>query len=99
MRRTVKAGLLFLGMLTLGIVIANGQTQPQNAQAPPAGGVAPGLTRPGIPGANDVVATVTNGNQTDKVTKGEVITFLSHYPAPRPEDRETVFNETLEALL
>jgi peptidyl-prolyl cis-trans isomerase C len=99
MRRTVNAGLLFLAILGLGVATAAGQTQPGNAQAPPAAGTAPGLARPGIPGANDVLATVTNGNQTDKVTKGEVITFLSHYPAPRPEDRETVFNETIEALL
>ncbi len=99
MRGTVNAGLLFLAALGLGVVTANGQTDAQKAQTPPAGGLAPGLTKPGIPRANDVVATVTNGNQTDKVTKGEIITFLSHYPAPRPEDRETVFNETLEALL
>jgi parvulin-like peptidyl-prolyl isomerase len=99
MRRTVNAGLSFLAVLGLAVVTANGQTQPEQAQAPAPGGVTSGLTRPGIPGANEVVATVTNGNQTDKVTKGEIITFLSHYPAPRAEDRETVFNETLEALL
>lgn len=99
MRGTVQAGLLFLAILGLGVVTANAQTQTEKAQTPAPGGLAPGLTRPGIPGANEVVATVTNGNQTDKVTKGEIITFLSHYPAPRPEDRETVFNETLESLL
>jgi parvulin-like peptidyl-prolyl isomerase len=99
MRWTVNTGLLFLAALGLGVVSANGQTQSEKAQAPPAGELAPGIARPGIPGGNDVVATVTNGNQTDKVTKGEIVTFLSHYPAPRAEDRETVFNETLEALL
>jgi len=97
MRRTVNASLLFLVMLSLGVVTAEGQTQAE--KAPPTAGTAPGVSRPAIPGANDVVAIVTNGSQTEKITKGEVITFLSHYPAPRAEDRETVFNETLDALL
>ncbi len=99
MRRIVNASLLFLGMMGSVVVAAKGQTQAEKAPAPQAGGAVPGVSRPGIPGANDVVAIVTNGGQTDKVTKGEIITFLSHYPAPRPEDRETVFNETLETLL
>ncbi|HKI19745.1 MAG TPA: peptidylprolyl isomerase [Isosphaeraceae bacterium] len=99
MRRTVNASLLFLVMLGLIAVAAEGQTPAEKAAAPPVGAAAPGVNRPAIPGANDVVAVVTNGGQTDKITKGEIISFLSHYPAPRPEDRETVFNETLDALL
>jgi peptidyl-prolyl cis-trans isomerase C len=100
MRRTVKASLLFLVMLGSGVVTAKGQTQAEKAPAPTASVIAPGgVNRPSIPGANDVIATVTNGSQTDKITKGEIITFLSHYPPPKPEDRETVFNETLDALL
>jgi len=86
-------------MLGLIAVAAEGQTPAEKAAAPPVGAAAPGVNRPAIPGANDVVAVVTNGGQTDKITKGEIISFLSHYPAPRPEDRETVFNETLDALL
>ena len=42
------------------------------------------------PGLNDVVATITVGNQTDKVTKGEVINFLSRYPLP-DENREAIY--------
>jgi len=99
MRRTVNASLLFLVMLGLIAVAAEGQTPAEKAAAPPVGAAAPGVNRPAIPGANDVVAVVANGGQTDKITKGEIISFLSHYPAPRPEDRETVFNETLDALL
>ncbi len=99
MRRTVNVSLLFLFVLSSTVVIARGQTPAEKAPAPPVGGGAPGVNRPSIPGANDVIATVTNGGQTDKITKGEVVTFLSHYPAPRPEDRETVFNETLDALI
>jgi parvulin-like peptidyl-prolyl isomerase len=95
----VTANLLFLGALGFAVATANGQTPAEKAPAPSVGGAAPGVNRPGIPGANDVIATVTNGGQTDKVTKGEIVTFLSHYPAPRPEDRETVFTETLDALL
>jgi len=95
----VNANLLFLLMLGSGALTASGQTPAEKAPGPAAGVAAPGVGRPPVPGANDVIATVTNGAQTDKVTKGEIVAFLSHYPAPRPEDRETVFNETLEALL
>ncbi len=92
------ASLLLSALFALPATYAQAQNQPPaTAPAPtPAAGAA---ARSGLTGLNDVVATITNGGQTDKVTKGEVITFLSHYPAPRPEDRETVYRETLESLI
>src|SRR5262249_29157011 len=50
-------------------------------------------------GMNDVVATVTNHNQTDKVTKGEVLNFLSRYPLPPNEDREDAYRAAVDALI
>ena len=38
----------------------------------------------------------TVGNQTDKITKGEVITFLSRYPIP-DDDRETVYRTAVDS--
>jgi len=52
-----------------------------------------------IPGANDVVATVAQGNVTDKVTKGEVVSFLSRYPIPANENREQVYRDAVESLI
>ena len=44
------------------------------------------------------VATITVGNQTDKVTKGEVISFLSNYPIP-DDDHETVYRTAVEHVV
>jgi len=69
------------------------------AQAPTQA-VAPAQTAPAAPKMlQDVVATVTNHGKTDVITKGDVIAFLSHYPAPQPEDREEVYREALDSLI
>ena len=52
-----------------------------------------------IPGANDVLATVTDGNVTEKVTKGEVVNFLSRYPIPANENREQVYHDAVDSLV
>jgi peptidyl-prolyl cis-trans isomerase C len=96
MQRTFTTSLFSL--IALGLSAATSWGQAEKALAPPPGAAAPAM-RQGIPGANDVVATVSTGNQTDNITKGEVFTFLSHYPAPRPEDRDTVYRETLDAVI
>jgi peptidyl-prolyl cis-trans isomerase C len=56
-------------------------------------------TPPPIPGASDVLATVTGRNQTDKVTKGDVLNFLSRYPLPPAEDREIAYKGAVDALV
>ena len=53
----------------------------------------------GRAGLNDVVATVTDNGQTDKITKGEVLTFFSRYPIPPTENRETVYREAVDSLV
>jgi len=47
---------------------------------------------------NDVVATITVGNQTDKVTKGELINFLNRYPMP-DESHETIYREGIDHVV
>jgi parvulin-like peptidyl-prolyl isomerase len=87
-------GLLVLGMATTGR--AQG-TAAQKGAAPaanaPSGGVQP------IPGATDVLATVTSRDQTDKVTKGDVISFLSRYPLPPQDEREIAYSKAMEILV
>jgi peptidyl-prolyl cis-trans isomerase C len=51
-----------------------------------------------IPGWNDVVATITAGNQSEKVTKGEVITLLSNYQIP-DDDRESVYRTAVDNVV
>jgi peptidyl-prolyl cis-trans isomerase C len=94
MLRTVLSGLLTLiavGLTTPGDVRA--QTAPPVA---PGGGGAPAVGRAGL---NDVVATISGTGYTDKITKGEVLTFISRYPIPPNEDRETVYREALDSLI
>ena len=53
-----------------------------------AGAAGPAAARPAsTSGLNDVVATVTVGNQTDKVTKGEVIELSEPLSALRRRPR------------
>jgi peptidyl-prolyl cis-trans isomerase C len=78
------------------------QTPAKSAPAPgtAAGvGAAPGGIRQEIPGLNDVLATIVDGTATDKVTKGELITFLSHYQIPDEEDREELYSGAMERLI
>jgi hypothetical protein len=76
------------------------QTQPQQAApAAPATAAAPGGRGPAIPGANDVLATIAAENQTDKITKGDVVSFMSHYPMPDEEDRESAYRQAVDSLV
>jgi peptidyl-prolyl cis-trans isomerase C len=99
MLRTLASGLLSLGSIGLWCVsgaVAQNQTP---APAAAAGGSAPlRAAAPGpatVPGWTDVVATITIGNQAEKVTKGEVISFLSNYQVP-DDDRDTVYRTAVE---
>ena len=83
--RTALLSLIATGLTTLAGVRAQAPTAPA-VGGPVAARRAAGA--PAIPGFNDVVATITVGNQTEKVTKGELIDFLSRYPIP-DDDRET----------
>lgn len=79
------------------------QTQKQpviisgGAGGTPAAGT--GGIRGEIPGHNEVLATVTDGNLTDKVTRGDVLTFLARYQIPEEEDRQELYNGAVERLM
>ncbi|HZW32194.1 MAG TPA: peptidylprolyl isomerase [Isosphaeraceae bacterium] len=96
MSRSVGTSLLSLIAWGLtGMGAGQAQTLPKGV-APP--GQA-GATTPAIPGLNDVVATVTTQNRTDKVTKGEVLNYLSRNPLPAPEDRDAAYHVAVDVLI
>ena len=74
----------------------------QNSPGRGAGGCAAGTSggiRGEIPGQNDVLATVVDGNLTEKVTRGDLIRFLSHYQIPEDEDRQEIYQGAMERLV
>jgi peptidyl-prolyl cis-trans isomerase C len=93
MPRRLRNVLLSLTAMALGGVATLGAQQP----AGPAGGA--GGIRGEMPGQNEVLATITDGNLNDKVTRGELITFLSRYPIPEDEDREELYNGAIQRLI
>src|SRR4051794_5632660 len=97
MLRIVPTGLLTAIALGLTTVV-NGQVPAVQKGEATAGG-AQGARAAAIPGANDVVATVTINNHTDKITKGEVVGLLSRYPAPPTEDREAAYQVAVDTLI
>jgi parvulin-like peptidyl-prolyl isomerase len=73
--------------MTLGLLAAGGEARAQ-APAKPANPAA-------VPGAGEVVATV-NG---DKITKGDLLTFLTRYPIPAMENREQIYRDAVDSLV
>jgi parvulin-like peptidyl-prolyl isomerase len=88
-------------MLAIGLTTMTGvRGQAPTAPAAPASAASagPGNARPpAIPGANDVVATITVGDKTDKVTKGELVAFLSRFPLP-DESHEAIYREGIDLV-
>src|SRR5262249_7945871 len=103
MTRTVRTGLLSLIAWGLTAVSAGqAQTLPKAAEPPSqnAGTAsAAGAAGPAVTGLNEVVATVTTQNRTDKVTKGEVLNYLSRNPLPAPEDRDAAYHVAADVLI
>ncbi len=97
MFRMIGAGVLCLAVM--GVATTGRGQQPAPGQAAAPGGTAAAGATPGIPGATDVLATVTSRNLTDKVTKADVIRLLSRYPLPPVEEREANYNRALELLI
>jgi peptidyl-prolyl cis-trans isomerase C len=90
----------FLLLITLASALstmaaARAQAPTAPAGAPTAAGAPAAVQAQTIPGLNDVVATITVGNQTDKITKGELITFLSRYPLP-DETHESIYQQGID---
>jgi peptidyl-prolyl cis-trans isomerase C len=99
--RIVLFSLAATALTTAATLRAQAQTAPvaPAARAGGPGGAPASPPATAVPGYNDVVATITLGNQTEKATKGEVITFVSRYSIPADEDRETVYRDTVDALV
>jgi peptidyl-prolyl cis-trans isomerase C len=94
MFRIARTGLLTL--MVLGVTaVGNGQQTP-----PPIGTAPPGTSEAPvpIPGATDVMATVTSHNQTSKITKGELNSILRNYAIPAGEDLESVYHQAVDML-
>jgi peptidyl-prolyl cis-trans isomerase C len=101
MPRTFRTALFFLivtGLTTAASARAQAPAAPDAPRS--ASGTIPGggpaaARGTGTPSLNDVVATITVGTQTDKVTRGELVSFLSRYPIP-DESHETVYREGID---
>jgi parvulin-like peptidyl-prolyl isomerase len=88
-----------LSVLLTSIALGLTSLADARAQAPPAAAGGGAARAAGRAGMNDVVATITGNGYTDKVTKGDVLTFLSRYPIPADENRETVYREAVDSLV
>jgi parvulin-like peptidyl-prolyl isomerase len=99
MRRRAQAGLL--SVLILGLSVGTGPVRAQTQPARPAGPAArpPAGRAAAIPGANEIVATVSEDNVTEKITKGDLFDFLSRYPIPSTENREQVYRDAVDSLV
>ena len=95
-----------LSMTAIALTSAAGvHAQGTQTKSAPAAGApsaaaagAPGGIRQEIPGQNDVLATIVDGTATDKVTKGELLQFLSRYQIPDEEDRQELYSGAMERL-
>jgi peptidyl-prolyl cis-trans isomerase C len=90
--RSVVLSVIATGLTTMVGAEAQGPAAPASA---PGGSPVVGGRGPSVPGWNDVLATVTVGNQTEKVTKGELIDILSRYAIP-DDDRETLYRQGID---
>jgi parvulin-like peptidyl-prolyl isomerase len=83
------------GLFTVAGVRAQGQAAPAGSPSEQPGAGAGAAAA----GSNEVVATITDGNQTDKVTKGEVKKFTSNYTFTADDTPESIYRVTVETLV
>jgi len=103
MSRLFRNALVSIATVALS---SAGAARAQEAQTKTAPATGPGAVtaptggiRGEIPGQNDVLANIVDGNLTEKVTKGELVTFLSHYQIPDEEDRQALYDGGIERLV
>jgi parvulin-like peptidyl-prolyl isomerase len=99
MRWSVQAGGLAVLIMGFGAWTPPAVAQAQPARPAEATNRPPAGRAPAIPGAGDVLATVTEDGLTEKVTKGELVNFLSRYPIPANENREQVYRDAMDSLV
>jgi peptidyl-prolyl cis-trans isomerase C len=90
--RIILLSLIATGLTMMSAVWAQAPTAPPTGPGASAAAAGRG---PAIPGLNDVLATITVGTQTEKVTKGELIEILSRYAIP-DDDRETLYRQGID---
>jgi peptidyl-prolyl cis-trans isomerase C len=93
--------LIVIGLATAAVAEAQPPTTPATTPAiggASAGGAPAAGRAPVMPGFNDVVATITLGDQTDKVTKGELVNLLSRYPLA-DQNHDTVYREGIDHVV
>jgi parvulin-like peptidyl-prolyl isomerase len=99
MFRIARTGLFTLIVLGFAAVV-NGQDTPSPKGATlPAAGAAPADRGQLIPGANDVIATVTSRNQTTKLTRGELVAILRNFSLPAGEEPESIYHQAVDILV
>jgi parvulin-like peptidyl-prolyl isomerase len=92
----IRGGALWLA--AIGVATTGQAQEPAAAKGTAPGGNAAAGAQ-GVPGATEVLATVTSHDQTDKVTKADLSRLLSQYPAPRVDERELVYDRMLEMVI
>jgi peptidyl-prolyl cis-trans isomerase C len=102
MPRRLRNVLLSMTAMALTGVVAAWAQETQTKSAPaPAGASGAGKVgiRGEVRGQNEVLATLVDGNLTDKVTRGELLMFLSRYQVPDDDDRQELYSGAMERLL
>ncbi len=99
MFRIARTGLLTLIVLGFSAVVNGQETPVSKAATPPGTSAAPADRGQVIPGANDVLATVTSRNQTSKITRGEVVSLLRSSQIPPGEDPEIIYHDAIDMLI
>jgi len=94
----ILLSLIASGLTTSASVRAQNQAAPPAPAGSPSG--QPAASRgAAIPGSDDLVATITDGNHTDKVTKAEVKKFTSNYSFTPDDTPESIYRVTVETLV
>ncbi len=94
--------MIATGLVGLAIVAASATAMAQ-APAPATKGAPDAAAAPiqgfaAMPGAKDVLGTVTSRGQTNNITKADLVSFLSRYPAPPADERELAYNQAMEVI-
>jgi peptidyl-prolyl cis-trans isomerase C len=88
----------FLSLIALGLMAPTTVSAQAPTAPPPGAGAGAPSAGPAIPGLNDVLATVTVGNQTEKLTKLDLLELLSRYPIAE-DDHEATYRQGIDTLV
>ena len=97
MFRMIATGLAGLAMAMAG-ASATAMAQAPATKGAPEAAAAPNQGFAAMPGAKDVLGTVTSRGQTNNITKADLVSFLSRYPVPPADERELAYNQAMEMI-